>query len=69
MYDLCLRILKAFELTQKYEVKENSFEPGSSIARRINCEASERILGAYNSTPLIEGLEKTIEWYKKEHRI
>ena len=34
------------------------------IRKCLDCEKAERVLGWHRSTPLVEGLEETIHWYR-----
>jgi GDP-L-fucose synthase len=41
--------------------------PGGQPRRSLDCTKAERLFGFRASTPLEEGLRRTIEWYR-EHR-
>ena len=64
MYKLHQIILENFSLEKKHFIDPNPSSFGLPMARKINCELSQKYLGEYNSTRLEDGIDKTINWYK-----
>jgi len=64
MYKLHEVILESFVLIKQHFIDPNPSSFGRPMARKINCNLSEKFLGNYNNTQFKDGIDKTINWYK-----